>query len=388
LPLNLKDINFETIIILLLWAGMSLGLYLRWVMAVGSVSHTRLIFPAIAAVSLLLALGWHALIPSRLAGWFSGLATVLLLVLNIYSLGWLIYPAFKPTTSPSLATPYALLPTPVNVTFLDSIKLSEAQVYSSNNPSTPKPQATQGDVVMLDTRWQVLNPMDKNYSIAAVLLAPDGAVLARRETYPGLGLRPTRYLTPGDTFVDTYPLKLDVDVSEPIIAQTTVNLFDFDSDTRAGFPALDSNGAEVTPFVGQIKITPQTWPTYQPAQPVRVNFDHTIALTGYDLAPDAASLTLYWESLNPVNENYVVFIHLLDSKGRIVAQADSPPTNNAYPTRWWSPGEVIADHHPLSKHSHTATLRLGLYNLTSGQRLPIMESTLPGQDNSVEITLP
>ena len=28
------------------------------------------------------------------------------------------------------------------------------------------------------------------------------SVLARRETYPGLGLRPTHYLQPGDTFVD------------------------------------------------------------------------------------------------------------------------------------------------------------------------------------------
>ena len=83
--------------------------------------------------------------------------------------------------------------------------------------------------------------MGKNYSVAAVLHAPDGSVLARRETYPGLGLRPTRYLNPGDTFVDVYPLELGVDVSEPIVAQATVNLFDFDSETRAGFPALDAS---------------------------------------------------------------------------------------------------------------------------------------------------
>jgi len=56
-------------------------------------------------------------------------------------------------------------------------------------------------------------PLDKNYSVAAVLLAPDGRVLARRETYPGLGLRPTRYLPPGDSFVDVYPLKLTDDVA-------------------------------------------------------------------------------------------------------------------------------------------------------------------------------
>jgi hypothetical protein len=388
LPLKLKEMNFEKIIILLLWAGLNLFLYLRWVMDVGSVSHTRLVFPAIAAISLLLALGWHALLPRRLAGWFSGLVTVLFLALNIYSLGWLIYPAFKPSevsSSPSAS----LLPTSeIHLTFLNSLKLTEGQVYPQNDTPTTRPQATQGDTVMIKARWQVLAPMDKNYSVAAVLLAPDGSVLAHRETYPGLGLRPTRYLNPGDTFVDTYPLKLAIDVPEPMVGRAAVNLFDFDSETRAGFPALDTNGNEVTPIVGQIKIVPQTWPDYQPAHLVQVNFDNAIVLAGYDLAPDTSALTLYWKSLAPISEDYVVFIHLLDANGNVIAQADAPPTRNAYPTSWWSPGEVIADTHTLPFQPNTTTFRLGLYQLASGQRLTIAESTLPTQDNSVEITLP
>jgi hypothetical protein len=88
LPLNLRDINFEKIMPLLLWAALNLALYLRWVMEVGSVSHTRLVFPAIAAISLLLAVGWHTLLPRRLAGWFSGVIIVAFLGLNLYSLGW------------------------------------------------------------------------------------------------------------------------------------------------------------------------------------------------------------------------------------------------------------------------------------------------------------
>jgi hypothetical protein len=140
--------------------------------------------------------------------------------------------------------------------------------------------------------------------------------------------------------------------------------------------------------VGQIKIVPQTWPSYQPQTAVQVNFDNAIALTGYDLTADAVSLTLYWESLAPVNENYIVFIHLLDSNGNIIAQADAPPTNNAYPTSWWSPGETIADIHSLPPRSDVVPLRLGLYDLNSGQRLTIIESTLPTQDNSVEVALP
>ncbi|MBN1219124.1 MAG: phospholipid carrier-dependent glycosyltransferase [Anaerolineae bacterium] len=385
LPLNLQNFNFESIIILLLWATLNLILYLRWVMEVGSVSHTRLMFPAIAAISLLLALGWHALIPIRWAGWFSGLVTVLLLALNSYSLGWLIYPAFTPAETPGPPLPAA---TPVELTFVDSLALEESKIYVPNKPATAKPQAVQGDTVMARVRWQVLAPLDKNYSVAIVLLAPDGSVLARRETYPGLGLRPTRYLHPGDTFVDVYPLQLETNVTRPVVARVAVTLFDFESETRAGFPALDTNGDEVTPIVGCIKLAPQPWPVYQPASPVQVNFEDNINLIGYDLTPDARGLTLYWKSVKPVDQDYSVFIHLLDASGNLIAQADAPPTGNAYPTSWWSPGEVIADQHLLPTRPAATVLRLGLYHLSTGQRLSVTGSILPGWDNSVEIELP
>jgi hypothetical protein len=192
-------------------------------------------------------------------------------------------------------------------------------------------------------------------------------------------------LQPGQQFQDIYPLKLETDVPEPIAARVTINLFDFDSDTRAGFPALAADGQEVTPLVGQIKIRPRSWPEYQPAHAARVTFGDAIALIGYDLE---AGITLYWESLAPVNHDYVVFIHLLDPTGQAIAQADAPPTGNAYPTSWWAPGEVIADRHPLPVTAGAVSLRFGLYDLDSGLRLPITASTLPTQDNGVEIKLP
>ncbi|MBI1878141.1 MAG: hypothetical protein HYR94_07930, partial [Chloroflexi bacterium] len=407
LPLNLNDINFEKISPLLLWATLNLALYLRWVMEVGSVSHTRLVFPAIAAISLLLALGWHALLPRRLAGWFSGGVIAAFLALNVYSLGWLIYPAFRPDEpADQPITQFERHASTLNLAFLNSLQLDigDAYVQTQDAPITATREAKQGDIVMVNALWRVLAPMDKNYSVAAVLLAPDGRVLARRETYPGLGLRPTRYLQPGDSFLDTYSLKLTVDVTEPIVARAVINLFDFDSETRAGLPALDAGGNEVTPIVGQIKIVPTTWPAYQPTHSAQVNFANSIALVGYDLkqsrgaevrgsrgesvANTPYTLTLYWQSLAPVTEDYVVFLHILDENGATVGQADGPPTNNAYPTRWWSRAEIIADEHNLPTVPNGVALRFGLYDLASGQRLAIGETTLPQQDNSVEITLP
>jgi len=380
IPLNLREIDFEKIIFLLFWAGLNLALYLRWVMEVGSVSHTRLIFPAITAISLLLALGWLALWPPRLAGWFSGLVTAGLLALNIYSLGWLIYPAFRPPVA-QLSDEAA----PLNLTFARSIQLVGGEVYRrAGSGSGPEQGAVQGDTAMLRAGWQTTAPVAKNYSVAAVLLGPDGAVLARRETYPGLGLRPTRYLDPGDRFVDLYPLQLAVDVPAPLVAQAVVSLFDLDSPERAGLPALDETGREIMPVVGQIKIVPKNWPQYQPKQAASVDFAGAIRLTGYDPGP---TLTLYWQSLAPVKEDYQLFIHLLDAQGNVVAQADGPPTHNAYPTSWWAAGEMIADPHPLPAAPQASQVRFGFYSLVSGDRLPVTRSSLPSQDNSVELPL-
>ncbi|MCB0162964.1 MAG: hypothetical protein KDI79_01985, partial [Anaerolineae bacterium] len=208
-------------------------------------------------------------------------------------------------------------------------------------------------------------------------------VLAQRETYPGLGLRPTRYLTPGDTFTDLYPLHLDRDVAAPMAAQAIVTLFDFNSDTRGGFPAVDANGNAVTPVVGYLKVVPMVWPEYRPTYPATANFNNAIALTGYDLDP----LTLYWESLAPVNEDYNLFVHLFDDEGNLVSQADAPPTQDAYPTHWWAPGEIIADRHPLPAAPDATRVQIGFYSLITQQRLPLIDSTLPAQDNGVEIEL-
>ncbi len=376
IPLNVKHINFEAIIFLLIWVGLNIALYLRWITEVGSVSHTRLIFPAITAISLLLAIGWHTLLPNRWYYWLTAIIAISFFSLNVYALTQLITPAFRPNTK----TETVNLRSTLNLTFLHSLTLQQGGVQTDTAP------ATGGDPIFINVRWQTVAPMDKNYSVAAALLAPDGTVLAQRESYPGLGLRPTRYLLPGDSFVDRYPLALTSPISQPMVAKAVVNLFDFDSKTRAGFPALNVAGVEITPLVGRLKIVPQPWPKYQPHNVTSTNFANSIKLIGYDLSED--TIILYWKSITPVNEDYNLFIHLVDAEGNIIIQADAPASNGIYPTSWWEAGEIIATPHPLPKAPAATTVRFGLYSLTSGQRLPIHQSDLPHQDNSVEITLP
>ena len=111
-----------------------------------------------------------------------------------------------------------------------------------------------------------------------------------------------------------------------------------------------------------------------------VTFGERARLLGYELAPSSAApgdeipLTLYWEALAPMTEDYSVFVHLVDGDGFIVGQRDMYPGQGTYPTSYWQPGEVIADSYmvPLSPTALTPQklhLAVGLYRYSTGERL-------------------
>jgi hypothetical protein len=72
-------------------------------------------------------------------------------------------------------------------------------------------------------------------------------------------------------------------------------------------------------------------------------------LVGYALPQKAVApgqelaLTLYWRALEPIDEDFSVYIDLFDSHGDIVGSWNAFPGGGLYPTRLWQPGQVIAD---------------------------------------------
>lgn len=84
---------------------------------------------------------------------------------------------------------------------------------------------------------------------------------------------------------------------------------------------------------------------------------------------DRLLVTVYWESIRPVDEDYSVAVHLLArdppaSPADILAQADSVhPVDGWYPTSRWSLGEIVRDAHlvPVSEESAPVAVRIALY---------------------------
>jgi hypothetical protein len=86
-------------------------------------------------------------------------------------------------------------------------------------------------------------------------------------------------------------------------------------------------------------------------------------------------VTLLWQSLAQVEENYQVFVHLLDAEGNKIAQADGQPVQWLRPTSTWQPGERIADRYglllPDTLPGGEYSIVVGLYHPVTGQRLPV-----------------
>ena len=119
------------------------------------------------------------------------------------------------------------------------------------------------------------------------------------------------------------------------------------------------------------------------ANSAEANFGNVALLVGYDIdggamAPGGAiDLTLHWQALGPTDKSYKVFTHLVGADGRIWGQKDDFPAQGTKPTSSWVKGEYVEDryHIPIDPGATPGEYRLlvGLYDLASGQRLPVMD---------------
>ncbi|MCO5204589.1 MAG: 6-pyruvoyl-tetrahydropterin synthase-related protein [Anaerolineae bacterium] len=88
-------------------------------------------------------------------------------------------------------------------------------------------------------------------------------------------------------------------------------------------------------------------------QDLAVNFGDQIALIGVDMPTgpvepgDTLDLTLYWKAMQPLADNYRVFVHVLRPDDNVTAQSDKLNPGD-FPTERWSADEYVRDRHRLT----------------------------------------
>ena len=114
-----------------------------------------------------------------------------------------------------------------------------------------------------------------------------------------------------------------------------------------------------------------------------VNFNDQIALLDIELEPATLipggqlNLVLHWQGLAPMNQDYTVFVQVLDDQERIVGQIDAWPRQGTFPTSQWSPGATVRDPHQLWLDGDMPPgryrLYVGWYLLADLRRLPVLD---------------
>jgi 4-amino-4-deoxy-L-arabinose transferase-like glycosyltransferase len=101
-------------------------------------------------------------------------------------------------------------------------------------------------------------------------------------------------------------------------------------------------------------------------------------------------VVLEWEAIQPLEEDYTVFLHLYDSHGRRIAQTDSLITDGYLrPTSRWKPGAAGSALYHLSIPPATPPgkyeLEVGVYLLETGERLRLVDSSGAPRSTSVRL---
>ncbi|MCB9100034.1 MAG: hypothetical protein H6632_10870 [Anaerolineales bacterium] len=359
---------------------LALALSLARLVSIEGGIQGRQILPALGSIAIITIWGWWMITLPRLRLPVLGAVIILMFGLAL----WLPFRVVAREYHPPALLTEADLPADrprLDWTFNDEMKLIAVDVGAA----VVRP----GERVPVTVTWQALKPMTTDYSVYVHLIGRGYDSAGQFNTYPGLGLRPTTTLKPGQIVVDTYPVLVNGGAEAPTRLLVNVGLFNINEPGRPGLPAIDPTGSEVAPTVAQLKLIPNAWPA-APSPPLAELGDNIqlaeATLHNCHNSASACTVTFTWLAQAQPAADYTVFIQLWQD-GEQIRGFDGPPVAGDYPTTLWAAGEVIVDAHPLDLAGlppGAYRLKAGLYNFQTGDRLPAFKDGQPLPDYAAE----
>ncbi len=357
-----------SLIMLILWLTIVFLGLVRWTWTTPA-SQGRLLFPAISAISILLTLGLSQLVPGRYVK----------ILVSVIGLALFVFAALCPFLY--IGPAYTKPP----IVSLDEVPLGVAHDFGGKirllGYQLDREEVAPGETLGITLYWQGLVEMEEDYYLFIHLLGRRGELVGHEDTYHGWGSYPTSLWRPGEIIADAYRLPISQDALAPSLIRVDVGLYDPDT------------GSQLKPqsvVIGQLKMVPQKRQTSN-VKRQDFNLDNKVTLIGYKV--DEATLgpgkeirlTLYWRAEEEMDTDYTIFTHLIDEEGNIWGQMDSQPLQGDYPTSFWDIGEVIEDEYILAINADAPAglyrLEVGMYELATRQRLPVL-----GDDGEVQDT--
>lgn len=372
--------NRSALFFLVLWFGIIFFAWLRWNMLTPAPGG-RLLFPATATISALLAYGVLRLLPANWRVWGSRCLVLVLAVAALAALRWELYPFFAPPRVYDEASGPPISHS-LDATFGPAITLAgyDAQIVD--------------DPLYLDVTlyWQAMAPITQDYALAIQLTSPipgDDSLRFNYNTWPGQGNYPTTAWSSGRIIADYYNFRLPESDAPTQAWDLLTTFYEYESGDRLPV-RIDGRDVGKGLVLTTLRVpgrAPSCPPDGKLASDVR--FGDAAQLTHVTVQPADGNVAvdLCWEARQSLPTDYTVFVHLEDASGAQIATGDGPPMGGAFPTSLWQPGDVILDIRslPSALPSQGGRITVGLYDPTDGSRLPVSVDGEPVLDAAAPI---
>ena len=250
-----------------------------------------------------------------------------------------------------------------------------------------------GDRVRVKLYWQVLSQSARDNSLLLSLMDDNNQVIGRYTTYPGAGaLRSSRW-QPGALYPDEYLIAIHTGASGRYPFDLRVQWAHEPSDEAIA--ATDADGQRIEPVLldigAVVSLRMQTTLTGFIEIPAddQPSFDESLRLQQFLLDQELNEIILHWKTDAAPADDFTVFLHVLDENGAIAAQADGPPR---LPTHYWRWGESYFTYHQLPEDLDLLQHQVivGWY-LNDGETYPKTEFRVDGEEGEAYLdayTLP
>ncbi len=371
----------SSIFILAAWLVFILVAQIQFIRTTTGADQGRYLFPAISAIALFFVSGLNEIVLrfKFLVPRFGSLAHWL--IISFFALALFVPFAY---TLPAYARPALLsesdvqkISHPVNIVFADQLELLGYDLETR----AVKP----GETLRVTLYWRALTPMSESYRVFVHLVGTENQTAGGADVIPARGAFPTVYWKPGDTLRDVIAIAINEN-APPGKYAIEVGVY------PVGKPGerISTSSGDDRVLVDAIKISPRQKSAYNPRTRINATFGNQIDLTGYDSSVDQTNLrlTVYWRARATIDDDYTVFVHLIDGHGKIIAQVDQSPQAGNYPTSIWDTGENVRDDYVLQLPSANAdAIAIGLYRPADGTRLPVSGDYVSPTGDSIVLKL-
>lgn len=371
------------LVLLLVQLALIFGGIVRWTLQTPA-SQGRLLFPAIAIIGVLLALGWSGLLqmlrlPNRLAA-------IAIMPLAAYAL-ILPFTVIRPAYSP----PDTIDQLPADARLTDA-QFGPIQLLAYKIDDTPVIlNAKTDDEIAITLYWRTQAQTETPLSFYIQVFGPAAnltdqpVVIGKLDSFPGRGLRRTDTWEIGKIYAETYRIEIQDDLANtPFEPRFKIGWRDFfagveiapvRSDTTTISEVILRGGSVIDEIGKDVDYC------------CSITFDHLAQLNPDFFRPSyqahaGESIELHWgwKVLGETDDDLTVFVQLInpDNPSELLGSADSRPRLDWFPTSVWVKGLAIEDMYRLNINSTTAPgiyrILIGFYRPTDGIRLPVSVS--------------